>query len=274
MSKCAPGVKRKGVCFDTETIKHYIEKVMKVRVPKSRKACITLVKGYMKKKYGCDDETCWDKHSSIFRKVIKKTHKPDARWTERDPAVSNYDLFNIMRQYADLDPNFSYLGDWDFDIYHFKKDIARLKKKLDETTDVPYRGMVFSFWGKKLKLFRHWTCVVFDKKKGVIQFFDSNGDIKVRLGIVPTIDVLKSLVGDEYTHYVYNVFVAQLDPNNCGIFCVDFIINMKNGVSYETYIKRLIRLQKKLQKEEYNDYITGIRAKYFIVDYELPEVEG
>jgi hypothetical protein len=265
---CAPGIKRSEVCFSTVVLKRFIRKVMHInKLPSGgRSKYVSLIQKYMKKKYNCNSETCWDKFSTVFKDEAKVVHKPDAGWSNSDPSVSNFDLHNTIKQYSDLDKDFLYLGDWAIDLYKIKKQKERFIKVIEDTNGLyKYRGIIIYFWGKKIKLYKHWACIVLNDVTGEIQFMESNADEGLRIDILPIIELIKNHTGNLYTHYVTNVFSIQIDDINCGIFCIDFMINMKDGMDFKKYIIEFRRKQMSLPDNEYIKYVNSLREKYFII---------
>jgi hypothetical protein len=265
---CAPGVKRSEVCFSTAVLKRFIRNVMRVKkLPDGgRPKYVSLIRRYMKKKYDCDNETCWDKFSTVFKDEAKVVHKPDAGWTSRDMSVSNFDLYNTIKQYSDLDKDFLYLGDWVIDLYKIKKQKGKFIKMIEDTNGLyKYRGIIIYFWGEKIKLYKHWACIMLNDVTGEIQFMESNADEVLRVEILPIIELIKKHTGDLYDHYITNIFSIQIDDNNCGIFSADFMINMKDGMDFKKYIMGFKKRQLNLSTDEYIKYVNSLREKYFII---------
>ena len=257
-----------NVCYSNKSIQMFIQKIIKKKPSKNISDNVNLVTKYMKAKYKCKTSTCWAKHSIIFRKEFNNVFLPKSRWS-RDRLVSNYDIYNVLKQYESFyNKNekkiFKYLSDWDYDLQVIKEDRSRVIKLLNESKDYKYRAIVISLWGDKYKYMKHWTCVLLNKDKNLIQFFDSNGDVQTRWLIGDTIEFLSKKTG--YKIYEYNNLMVQYDYEHCGIFVIHFICSMVNDkkLTLNKFIKRLIDKLIELGEDKYYKYIYSLRDKYYL----------
>ena len=112
-------------------------------------------------------------------------------------------------------------------------------------------------------MFKHWACILLNDKTKEIQFFDPSANDEIRQGILPIIELLKT-VDDKYKYYVTNKVNVQIDKHNCGIFSIDFIVNIMKGQSFDKYIHKLVKKRKVMGDEAYNIYSFKLREVYFI----------
>jgi hypothetical protein len=266
-SKCSILSRKKSnnICYSDKSIKKFIKKEMNEIPNKDSKINIEKIKKYMKKKYGCEDQVCWSDHSDIFSDAV---YLPKARWNKKDRLVSNYDLSNLMKQYEFFynkrTKTFKYLSDWDHDLPMIMEDKDKFIDILINTNEYKYRAIVFSLWGKKDKYLKHWTCIFINR--GIIYFFDSNGDPDTRWKIADVIEIISNETGIK--KYVYNECTVQYDYEHCGIFCAHFIHSMLvDEISFKKFLMDLLEKKKTLGREKYYKYIMSLRDKYYITEH-------
>lgn len=259
---------RDGICYPDTLIQKFVRKILKKTPDDKIINDIQRIRKYMMQTYGCNDQTCWDKHSTIFKDSAKVVHIPDAGW-DSDRLVYDRDIYNVFRQYeyyynkGGEKKIFKYLHDWDHDIDLVEDDRERLKKYVEATNEYKYRSIVFSLWGKKKKYLHHWTCIFLYRDSGTIVFFDSNGDPKTSWDIGPVIELLSEWTG--YKNYVYNLCTVQKDYSSCGIFTIMFTARLLiDKITYKEFLTELLEKMNSLNRDEYYEYILGLRTTYFI----------
>ena len=59
-----------NICYPDNLIQKFVIKIFKRKPDKDIRKDIKRIKEYMKKKYNCLSQTCWDKHSILFILLI------------------------------------------------------------------------------------------------------------------------------------------------------------------------------------------------------------
>lgn len=267
--KCSLKGKDNKVCYPDESLRQFIIKILKQEPSQDIDLNIDTISKYMKEKYGCLEYSCWKDYSTIFK---KEYFLPDARWTEKNRLISNIDVFNIMQQYMNFYNDFQYLGDYNHDLYKKKGEFI---KKLDEAKENVNKKIFFiliSLWGEKLKLFRHWVCILIDKVAREVFFYDSTINPQSLIEIAPVIDLIGKHMNIH--KFTFSKVKTQFDYEHCGLFCIHIISYiLKNQVDnptksihklYGEALNDLYEKKNKLGFQQYYDYVNSLRQKYFV----------
>ena len=262
MNKCSI-LGETDVCYPKKSLEEFVNKNIRHKKGDDYKK---LVEKYMKKRYNCQDVTCWAKHSSIFKRYEGRVLLPKHGWS-KNRWLSNHDIYNVLIQFEKYyEPDFKYLLDWDIDFMAHKKDMKRLTDLINESNDVKYRSLILALWGtsKKYQYFKHWTCIFLNKDTKSILFFDSTGDIKTTWYVADVIEYISALTG--YKTYIYNTALIQYDYEHCGIFCVHFINYMlaSKEKNMKTFVESLLTKLTDVGTDEYYKYIKSLRWMYYI----------
>lgn len=218
----------------------------------------------------CDKEICWLNQNLHFGKInenIKNSFAPvsPAIWKKNpNEWLTNYDIMNVMRQYEQSYPCFSFIGPSPID---FDKKINRGECVWNELCRFELRQYIQSKILKIGVIFntdphnrrgQHWISLFIDIKKQDIVYFDSaaNGTPQevnqfirrvVHQGnrMVPKIKFK--------VHKITNV-MHQLKNTECGVYSLFFIINLLENNIDSNYLKTNILR---------DEYIERFRKIYF-----------
>lgn len=160
----------------------------------------------------------------IFKPTL---HKDRFQW------LNTGDIDTIMDQYMNFDNSFKYLGT-------FPSDITTLGYKLPKVKHYKKLAMVLNLDSHD-KPGSHWVAVYIDysksKDNGVIEYFDSLGDIPTR----DTKRVLKYLKRElGYTPKVLSK-KFQIEDSECGIYCIYYIVSRLLGFTARGILTNVIR---------------------------------
>ena len=215
----------------------------------------------------CDSESCWLRHQCIKHKIDKSLLggmfapiSPENWKSNPQEWLTTVDIQKVMSQWEKADDKFIFMGpspiDYDFhkmynecvweDICKFNiKDIIKRGK-----TKV---GLIFNL-DKHNQSGSHWVAIYIDIKKNEIYFFDSYGD--------PIPSRLHKFCKDvkEQANGSYKILINkkthQHSNSECGMYSMYFIIQLINGVSFETFQTERVPDERMLQlrKEYFNSY--------------------
>jgi hypothetical protein len=187
----------------------------------------------------CSDEICWSKET---RKVdLKKIFRPKGPG-KIDAWLSNFDINDVMAQYEAKYPNFTYLGtspvDWEKINSPLKYiSIPDLYKKGKTKFAIVFNLDHHDEPGS------HWVaCFVDLDKDHSVEYFDSTATKRyeeipkhIRRFIIESRIISLFYLGINLK-IVFNTKKLQYDDNNCGVHCINFIVNRLQGISLEDYI--------------------------------------
>lgn len=245
---CAPTVKGKTVndlsCFTPDVLikikEHYNQSHPTNQIVSKDPREIW---DHLKSNLSCEKENCWLKEikDPVIRKNIEKiVFAPEhpAEWkTNPDEWLSNYDIFNVIRQYQDTHKDFLFMGPTtiDFDTqlaerggqcvenqicnFELEQYLAKGKTKF---------GIVFNL-DKHTQGGSHWVSLFFDTLEKIMIFFDSAG-----AGVPPEVKILMDRIIEQSKHLksgpihfdVYNNSRIRHQNGNteCGMYSLFFII--------------------------------------------------
>ena len=187
----------------------------------------------------CEKEDCWLKEikSEEMQKQIKQhifAPKQPADWKDNPSEwLSNYDIFNVARQYEETYPHFKFLGPTMIDFDARPKDMAgkcveedlcnfELNRYLKKGKNKI--GIVFNL-DTHDKNGSHWVSMFIDVPNRFIFFFDSAGG-----GIPKEVKVLIQRIQKQSSAklrlYTNGRFQHQYGNNECGMYSLFFIITM------------------------------------------------
>jgi len=187
----------------------------------------------------CAKEDCWLKEikSTEMQKQIKQhifaPKQPDDWKNNPSEWLSNYDIFNVARQYEHTYPHFKFIGPSMIDFDARPKDMSGkcveedlcnfqlnryLKKRKNKI------GVVFNL-DTHDKNGSHWVSMFIDVPNGFIFFFDSAGG-----GIPKEVKILIRRIQKQSANklrlYTNGRFQHQYGNNECGMYSLFFIITM------------------------------------------------
>jgi hypothetical protein len=218
----------------------------------------------------------WRYYSEELAYYYNSTHLPKNIWPKDQYALSNLQIFKIMKKYEKACGNhrnfFKYMLNWNLDISitNEKKLVIAMKK----SKGYHFRGFLISMMGEKLRFANHWCAVlVVDNNK--IFLFESSGQLDGRTYMLPFIDSLKRILekheGGKNIELVYNIKTLQYDFWYCGLFSLYFMVWMilsdKDVLperNFSDFVKFMRDKIKKLGYRKYFNYIFKLKDKFFI----------
>jgi len=190
----------------------------------------------------CAKEDCWLKEikSQELQKQIKHhifAPNQPIEWKKNpNEWLSNYDIFNVARQYEKPYPHFKFLGPSMIDFDAKPKDMGGqcvendlcnfqllhyIKKRINKI------GVVFNL-DTHDKTGSHWVSLFVDLENRFIFFFDSGGSgipREVRI-LINRIKFQAKAQGIKMRLYSNGHFQHQYGNNECGMYSLFFIITM------------------------------------------------
>lgn len=257
IDRCAPGIiKTSGTCFSLKKLlkiahaynKKWMEESARGVELDFTKILIKEDKNYLLKELkkrlfpSCkNDEMCW-----LEQDFVKRLNDVDiSRYTFRPKGPEGkFDWLNtlhiedVLSQYEKAHPDFKFLGavPMDFDdlpvlgISHI--DLYDLQRN-----GIKRLGMVINT-DEHYKPGQHWVATYIDLDRGQVYFFDSVGDIpekRVRRFLARNVKYLmtaKNISFDDID-IRYNDVVHQKGNTECGVYSINFIVRLLNGISFD-----------------------------------------
>lgn len=259
-----------GSCYTFEELKDIAESINKINGKvieisgKGKKELREAIQENFKNSCG-SNEACWlttrqgkeisDKLKHVFKPPIPK---------KKYAWLSNYDIDDVMVQYEERYPFFIYLGTaaLDFESYipEYKKlDICKLYKGgirvIANVYNMDYHNQGGSHWvavfidlrdNDDIKKWSDKTIVDKYYQKGgaktkSVEFFDSVGSANDTDGKPPKeIDKFMRRMATDYHNgigegleYKYNTVQHQFKNSECGVYCINFILERLKGVPFK-----------------------------------------
>jgi hypothetical protein len=215
----------------------------------------------------CSSEACWQTIKSLMTELgsdkeeFLNSFKPQMpkKWVkDYNEWLSTYEIEDCLEQHMESDDHFYFYGAVPID---FKKcSVSNLcnfdmKKHLDKSeTKI---GIVFNT-DPSTKDGQHWISLYMDLGKHnsnhySIYYFDSYGK-KPPKQVKEFIEKVMEQ-GEKYnrkSYYYYNDHAYQKANSQCGMYSINFIKKMLEGLSFDDYLKE--PLSDKLMIELRNDY--------------------
>ena len=257
LGHCAPGSEISSyTCFNKESlisiIKSWNEKnkdKIKYNHSDSKKILWNKInKKFIKK---CDNEKCWLKKGLIKKSLVKEHFKPlkPKEW-DKNPRewLSTVEIENVLKQYEKIYPDFLFMGcvpiDFDYELSPGNcviNELCKIKINKYLKHNKKYIGIVFNL-DKHHQDGSHWVSMFCNFKKNEICYFDSYG-----YDVPSEIKRLMKRLKNQHKKYnnldlklKYNNVRHQYKNSECGVYCINFIVNMLNNVSFETFINKKI----------------------------------
>ena len=271
--KCAPGYTYSdNSCFTLEQLHKIIDiynsfanmKIISKQdlIPKynTKSEAIKVLLKYLKE--SCDDEEiCLIKNSFLaqiteeYSKDVIRPFGPSSRFTW----LSTLDINNVINQYVKVNDNFKFLGsvpiDFD-DLPRINIKALNIKKLYD---DGKHKIAIVFNTDKHYQSGSHWVAAYCDMKKFQLYYFDSvaqpphdnvrklichiaelcyeckfNNKLEINGSVMHPSE---SCNYDKlpFTDIRYNKTKHQRENSECGVYCINFIIRMLKGVSFDEH---------------------------------------
>lgn len=205
----------------------------------------------LKKK--CNDEICWSKQdfTGLSRSELKKSFKPikPKSWnSNKFEWLSTTDIENVIKQYENEYPNFRFIGavPIDFDSEYnvgqcIVNELCKINLQKMLLAKIFQIGIVFNL-DKHDQEGSHWVSMFIDLKKNGIYYFDSYGskEPKEVKNLAERLVKQCHKMGKKNMKYEINKVRHQFKNSECGVYCIDFIVNMLKGQTFEEYTKEIV----------------------------------
>lgn len=252
--KCAPGVKfDAGSCIELPVLICMVEAYNKVNDNKIKLSCKkeTLYprkyKKYLLKQIGdryknvCNSQLCWTQQDFI-KKMDEMMRVQLEKYTLRPTGPSakfewlnTVNIDEVMNQYDKTHPEFLFLGavPMDFDKIKYT-GVYNIDLNKAESDGITKFGIVFNL-DEHWQSGSHWVATYADTKKGQVYYFDS-------YGTRPEKRVVKFMT--KFSDYFennnnkkcdvrYNKTRNQFKNSECGVYSINFILEMLNGKTFD-----------------------------------------
>ena len=202
----------------------------------------------------CKNEWCWTQQNfvkQIHDKEINTTFKPKKprKWnTNKTEWLSTIDIENVIKQYEKKYQNFRFIGavPIDFDSTYglgqcIINELCKINLQKLLLSKIFHIGIVFNL-DKHNEDGSHWVSMFIDLKRNGIYYFDSYGEKEPKEVKTLAERLLKQAkeMGKENMEYRVNDIRHQYKNSECGIYSINFIVEMLKGTKYEDYINTKI----------------------------------
>jgi hypothetical protein len=203
------------------------------------------------KQYNCTSETCWTT-SPIARKYglsermrsSLRPDKPNEWYSDNNTWLSNYDIDDVMRQYDEAYPDFSFVGVYGRDFADYAPKIANINIADLLQRGVTRFGAVFNT-DRRNEPGSHWVAlyVGLDPTQPNFGFYyyDSNG-MKPFVEIVEYVNKLErdlkrlGIGGPQRCNRGFCDVRHQYGNSECGMFSMFFLVRMINGWPFSNIV--------------------------------------
>jgi len=239
---------------------------------------------------GDKNEVCWvkqpfakDEFSKELLEFNFKPLMPKDWYCDKVKWLNTLDIDNVLFQYQQKYPEFVSIGptpiDFDYKLNKTKcvtNELCNINLKKLIKQGKKYIGVVFNL-DPHTEGGSHWIAMFCNIPKKTINYWDSYG-YKPPKEVNILMNRLKNQgnrLTDHYTRMIYsnnriikekygihkdNKFVIKINPNRhqyknseCGVYCINFIVSMLEGKTFESITKNVIR----------DDETNALRSKYF-----------
>jgi len=208
----------------------------------------------------CPKEDCWLtqlKDEGLRAKIKEHIFAPEQpkEWAKNpNEWLSNYDIFNVARQYEETYPEFEFIGPTTIDFDTKARDLGGRCVEVELCTfslaEQKKRGK--TKFGIVFNLDRHdqggshWVSLFIDIGAKTIFFFDSAaggipGEVQA---LIDRVVIQGSQIGINFNVYDNGSFQHQYGNNECGMYSLFFIITMLTG---NTEFKKNMSMQKRIE---------------------------
>ena len=277
LSRCHPLRQRNNdnnfTCFNKSAllkiINRWNEKFInnKIVIKKSDSSNILWSKIDTKLKNKCESEFCWsnlDFVKEVNDSEIKQTFRPKMPklWHNKPREwLSTTDINNVLRQYQDANDDFIFIGAVPIDLDFKDKfdrcivnEICNMNIKSLLKKGIKRIGIVFNL-DKHYEPGSHWVALFINLELNEIYYFDSFGfnppkEVRVLMNRLKKL----GLNFNKNITLKYNNIRHQFKNSECGVYSINFIVELLNGKKYEDLIKNTIN----------DDDMNNRRLLYFI----------
>lgn len=223
------------------------------------------IQNVMKNK--CKNEICWIKQdfAKKERKYLEENFRPlmPPMWyNKKSEWLNTLDIEAALQQYEVKYPNFKIIGavpiDFDSKLSYGECVVNELcninLSKLHKKDKIDYIGVVFNL-DKHNQDGSHWIAMYCDLIKSNICYWDSYG-----LKPPKQVNILMKRLQKQGKELNKNLIIKinkkrhQYNGSECGIYCINFIVSLLEGKSFEKVTNTIIPDKK----------INYLRSKFFL----------
>jgi hypothetical protein len=244
MSQCAPGFQDgSNTCFTYLQLKNIAKQYNKTQNQKKNQIIIHRDKTRLwniinnKLKYKCNDEKCWVDNPNHSINIRFRPNHPENWNTNPREWLSNVDIQKVMEQYENKFNTFKFMGvfpnDYDYKLSTNKcvaEELCNLNVKELLQNKKKQLGIIFNI-DPHYASGSHWVAVYIGLSKTLpnnkfgFYYYDSNAE-KPTEYVYRLFNSIKDQLNlkefDMYTNDVRH----QYKNTECGIFSIDFLVNM------------------------------------------------
>jgi len=257
---CAPkiGSHNGGSCFDRYGLiriiknynKKYPERIIRYNTRMTNQVLWNLIRDGMANICG-NQEWCWlDQEFLKYDPIVQKYYKPPKPSTPTK-WLGTSDIDEVLKQFESKYTDFFFMGtvpiDFDDVIDEYKNiDLCKMYRgevKIGEGNSIRKYGFVFNL-DPHDKRGSHWVCMFINLvgKDKFIGFFDSYGNPppkQIRKLIEKLRMQAKTCLGIDLK-YKCNMVQHQHKNTECGVYCLYFIYQCLQGLSFEEITEHII----------------------------------
>jgi len=255
---CSPKSNKNGSCFDRKSL----EKIANILKKKGYNINIKStslqkeISNTIQTMSNCQSEKCWLSITDLINGLSKKDIKylqsflkpgvPDEWKNKMNTWLSNIDIEKVLNQYTEAHKEFYSYGASPIDIDHKnvcdKNGLCKFNLQNHINNGHTKIGIVLNT-DPHTGSGEHWICIYIDLKginykNPTIYYFDSVGEKPPQNIEEFVYDIRKQgeTIGLDL-NYTYNDIQHQTGNNECGVYCLHFIVYMLNNGNFQNYIK-------------------------------------
>ena len=258
---CSPLSKSKSsnTCFSREALlriasswnRHHTSSKDKIKISKNNRVLWNTINKRFDKY--CDEESCWLEQDFIDKEIKKSlAHhfkpKMPQQWAKNpNEWLTTVDIRNVMKQYDKKFPHFLFIGPVpiDFDASYdtmgtcIVNELCKINVKQLTENSINKLGVIFNT-DPHHKSGEHWIALFIDLRKG-IYFFDSYGikPPKEVFALMKRIQNQGKKLGKKL-EMKYNMIQHQFKNSECGVYSMNFIIELLHGKEFKEIIEDVI----------------------------------
>ena len=259
---CAPGQESAFTCYDKAHLLKMSREWNRSATAKNKIAIRRQTKRQLwnslnaRMKDRCSDEFCWSKQDAlrtVGRSIAKETFRPDTpRSWRKNPTewLSNVDIMRVLEQYEAIYPDFMFIGPVPMDFADrtergdtcISPELCTVDLNKWWKSGVRRLGIVFNLDPHHMSG-SHWVALYSDFEKGAAYYYDSYG-VQAPDEVRRLMDTIASQGNDLLARSGGKPFLTamntrrhQFKNTECGVYCMYFISQMLEGVTFDEYMQ-------------------------------------
>ena len=207
----------------------------------------------------CNTQLCWKTHPTITSlrdsEIEKFTFREEQ--PEESDRLKTFKLQSVMKQYERKYPDFVFFGPVPLNFKDFSIEVNHIQLRKLYNRGVRHVGVIFNTKPIPHKG-EHWICAhIHLSEKPTISYFDS-------YALAPPKEIVAFFdsVEEQLKHIIprkildperqINIHQHQQSGNECGVYCMYFIIERVKGRSFKDITSNIMRdTQMKAKRSEY-----------------------